>query len=125
MMPYNPKATSQNDRTFGYNAMWIGLPCSILLVLSMQIESMSFLTTGSGGFVCGTLIGLIFTWSQDEVFRSEVAFAANFALSFAGVALFVQIVPFGRAWEYDPGLMLAIMALIFHVAVAYRRVRDR
>jgi|JI8StandDraft_2_1071088.scaffolds.fasta_scaffold14121_6 peptidoglycan/LPS O-acetylase OafA/YrhL len=124
-MPYNPKAISQDDRTFGYNAMWIGLPCSILLLASMQFEAMSFLTAGVGGFVCGTLIGLVFTWKQDEVFRSEVAFAANFALCFAGIALFVQIIPFGRDWEYDPGVMLAIMALIFHVAIAYRRIRDR
>jgi hypothetical protein len=125
MMPYNPKGTTPDDRTFAYNAMWLGLPCSILLVLSMQIEAMSFLTPGVGGIVCGTLIGLIFAPLQDEVFRSEVAFAANFALSFAGVALIVQIAPFGRDWEYDPGLMLAIMALIFHVAIAYRRIRDR
>ena len=124
-MPYNPKATSQDDRTFGYNAMWIGLPCSILLLASMQFEAISFLAPAVGGFVCGTLIGLVFAWTQDEVFRSEVAFAANFALSFAGVALFVQIVPFGRDWKYDPGVMLAIMALIFHVAIAYRRIRDR
>jgi peptidoglycan/LPS O-acetylase OafA/YrhL len=124
-MPYNPKATSQNDRTFGYNAMWIGLPCSILLLASLQFEAVSFLTPVVGGFVCGTLIGLVFTWKQDEVFRSEVAFAANFALAFAGVALIVQIAPFGRDWEYEPDVMLAIMALIFHVAVAYRRIRDR
>lgn len=124
-MPYNPKAISQDDRTFAYNSLWFGLPCSILLLVSMQFEATSFLTVGIGGFVCGSLIGQVFAWSQDEVYRSEVAFAANFALSFAGVALFVQIVPFGRDWEYDPGVMLAIMALIFHVAVAYRRVRDR
>jgi hypothetical protein len=124
-MPYNPKAPSQSERNFGYNALWIGLPCSILLLASMQFEAMSFLTPVAGGFVCGSLIGQIFSWSQDEVYRSEVAFAANFALCFAGVALFVQIVPFGRDWEYDPGMLLAIMALIFHVAIAYRRIRDR
>lgn len=124
-MPYNPKATTQDDRTFAYNAMWIGLPCSILLLASMQFEAMSFLTRGVGGFVCGTLIGLVFAGLQDEVFRSEVAFAANFALAFAGLVLFAQIMPLTRDHELDQDTMLATLALIFHAAISYRRIRDR
>ena len=124
-MPYNPKATTQDDRTFFYNAMWIGLPCSILLLASLQFEAMSFLTPAVGGFACGTLIGLVFAGLQDELFRSEVAFAANFALSFAGLVLFAQIIPWARDHELDQATMLATMALIFHAAVAYRRIRDR
>lgn len=124
-MPYNPKTPTQDDRSFAYNALWLGLPLSVLLLVSMQFEAFSFLTAVVGGFVCGTLIGQAFAGWQDEVYRTEVAFAANFALAFAGVALFVQIVPFTRDHDYDPGLMLAIMALIFHTAIAYRRLRDR
>ncbi|WP_027441966.1 hypothetical protein [Erythrobacter cryptus] len=124
-MPYNPKAFTQDDRTWSYNALWLGLPLSMLLLASMHFEALSFLTTITGGFVCGTLIGAVFAGSQDEVFRAEVAFGANFALAFAGLALFVQIVPWTRDYVYDPSVMLAIMALIFHVAIAYRRIRDR
>lgn len=123
-MPYNPKAPTQSDRTFAYNGLWLGLPLSIILLASMQVQAFSILTVISGGFVCGTLIGQAFGGWQDEVYRTEVAFAANFAIAFAGLALFVQIVPHARDHEYDPGLMLAIMALIFHAALAYRRIRD-
>ena len=124
-MPYNPKATTQDDRTFLYNVQWIGLPCSILLFASLQFEPMSFLTPGVGGFVCGSLIGLVFAWKQDEIFRAELAFAGNVALAFAGLALFAQILPWTREHEFEPGTTLATMALIFHAALAYRRIRDR
>jgi hypothetical protein len=124
-MPYNPKAPTQDDRTFAYNALWLGLPLSIILLASMQFEALSIFTTLAGGFVCGTLIGQVFSGWQDEVYRAEVGFAANFALAFAGVVLFAQIVPWARDHELDQGTMLAIMALIFHAAIVYRRNRDR
>lgn len=124
-MSYNPKGRTQDDRTFAYNILWLGLPMSIILLVSMQIEALSFLTALAGGIVCGTLIGQAFAGRQDEVFRTEVAFAANFALAFAGLALLAQIMPFARDHEYDPRLMLSVMALIFHAALAYHRVRNR
>lgn len=124
-MPYNPKAFTQDDRTWSYNILWLGLPLSVLLLASMHFEALSFLTAITGGFVCGTLVGPAFAASQDEVYRAEIAFGGNFALAFAGLALFVQIVPWTRDYAYDPGVMLAIMALIFHAAIAFRRIRDR
>jgi hypothetical protein len=124
-MPYNPKAFTQDDRTWSYNALWLGLPSSILLLASLLFEPLSFVTAISGGFTCGTLIGQAFARSQDEVYRAEVAFGANFALAFAGFALFVQIVPWTRDFHYDAALILAMMASIFHVAIAFRRIRDR
>ena len=123
-MPYNPRAVDEHDRSFAYNAMWLGLPLSLILLVSMHFEAFSFLTALVGGGVCGLFIGLIFAWSHDEFIQKQIAFASNWALSFAGMALFVQIIPITREHEYDAGTMLTIMAVIFHAALAFRRLKD-
>ena len=107
-MPYDPKAITEDDRSYAYKVMWLGLPLSIALLVSMQFEAFGVLTALVGGFVCGTFIGLAFAWANDEFVAKQIAFASNWALSFAGCALFVQIVPRARDWDYDPGTMLAI-----------------
>lgn len=123
-MPYNPKAITEHDRTYAYKAMWAGLPLSIVLLVSLQFPSFSQLTILSGGFVCGLFIGQAFSWSYDEFMQKEVAFAAGWALSFAGVVLFLAILPESFRLELPVADMLAAMAVVFHAAITWRRVRD-
>ena len=123
-MPYDPKAITEDDRSYAYKMLWLGFPLSIVLLASMQFEALATFTTLVGGFVSGTLIAMAWAWSHDEFAREEIAFAANWALSFAGVVLFLQIVPIAREYEVDAGLVLASLAFVFHAALTYRRVRD-
>jgi len=123
-MPYDPKAVTEDDRSFAYKMMWLGLPLSLVLLVSMQFEAFSFLTSVTGGFVSGSFIALAFAWSHDEFAQKQIAFAANLTLSFAGLALFAQLISITRDYTYDPGLLLAIMAVIFHAALTFRRLRD-
>lgn len=123
-MPYDPHAITTDDRTYAYKAMWIGLPMSIILVISMQFEAFSQLTTIVGGFVCGLFIGQAWSWRYDEFQQKEIAFASGWALSLAGIILFLAILPssFGVVIEAD--LAIAIMALVFHAAIYYHRLRN-
>jgi hypothetical protein len=126
-MPYPKKRIfdlDERERSFAYNFLWLGLPLSILLVIGMQFEALGELEVLVGGAVSGTLIGQALVGLQDEFYRNECSFAANWALSFAGLALFAQIIPFWRDYEFDAGMCLAIMALVFHTALVYRRIRD-
>lgn len=124
-MQYNPIIVTEHDRSYAYMIMWAGLPLSLLLLIGLQIPELEFLAAVAGGFVSGIFVALIFTGRQDEFVRGQLAFAANWALSFAGIVLFAQVVPIARDYEPDTGLVLGIMATIFHVALAYRRIRDR
>ena len=123
-MAYDPKAITEDQRSYAYKTMWLGLPFSIVLLICMQFEALEFLSTLVGGFVSGTFIALAWAWSHDEFVREQLFFASSWALSFAGLALFVQIVPYGRDFDHDAGVILALMAVIFHAALAWRRWRD-
>ena len=123
-MAYDPKAITEDQRSYAYKTMWLGLPFSIVLLICMQFEALEFLSTLVGGFVSGTFIALAWAWSHDEFVRGQIAFASNCALSFAGVVLFLQLVPIARDYPIGAGQAIAIMAVIFHVALAYRRIRD-
>jgi hypothetical protein len=124
-MQYDPKAVTEHDRSYAYKIMWAGLPLSLILLIGLQFSELALLVTLSGGFVSGTFIGLFFTGHQDEFVRDQIAFAANWALGFAGAVLFAQVVPFARDYEPDVGLILAMMATVFHAALVYRRLKDR
>ena len=124
-MQYNPRTVTEHDRSFAYNALWAGLPLSILLLTGLLVPAFEILAAVAGGFVSGTFIALVFIGNHDEFVRGQLAFAANWALSFAGFVLFAQVVPIARDYEPDAGLVLAVMGTIFHAALAYRRVRDR
>jgi hypothetical protein len=124
-MQYNPRTVTEHDRSYAYNALWAGLPLSLLLLIGLQIPEFEVLAAVAGGFVCGTFIALVLIGNHDEFVRGQLSFAANWALCFAGLVLFAQVVPIARDYEPDTGLVLGIMAAIFHVALAYRRIRDR
>lgn len=123
-MPYDPKAVTEDQRSYAYKMMWLGLPFSVILLASMRFEALAFLTILVGGFVSGLFIGLAWAWSHDEFVRERIAFAANCALSFAGVILFLQLVPFSRDYPFGAGQAIAMMAVVFHAALAFRRWRD-
>ena len=123
-MPYDPKAVTEDDRSFAYRMLSLGLPSSLLLLASMQFEALSLFTVLCGGYVCGVFIAMAWSFSHDEFVREQLFFASSWALSFAGLALFVQIVPYGRDFDHDAGVILALMAGIFHAALAWRRWRD-
>lgn len=123
-MPYDPKSITEYDRSYAYKGLWLGLPFSIALLVSLQFEAFHFFSILAGGFVSGTLIALAWAWSHDEFAGKEIAFAANWALSFAGVALFVQLIPYTRDFEPDAGMVLALVACVFHAALTWRRIAD-
>lgn len=126
-MPYTSSRplTQEPDQSFAYKAIWAGLPACIVLLASLHFGKITVLTPLCSGIVAGSLIGLVFSWSNDEFVRAQIAFAANWALAFAGVTLLLEVVPAlsdlapGQRWT------LAIMATIFHAALAWRRWRDR
>lgn len=123
-MPYNPRQITEADHTYYYKAMWLGLPLSILLLIGLQFEAAELLCTLAGGFVSGSFMGLALSWKYDEFMRDEIAVASGWTLSFAGLALFAQIIPFARDYEPDAGTVLAIMAVIFHAAIYVCRIRN-
>lgn len=123
-MPYKPFQPDEHGRSFSYKMMWLGLPLSILLVIGMHFDAAEPLIILTGGYVSGIFLGQILTGGQDEYFLEEINFASRFALSFAGLAMFAQIVPRLREWEFDAGYCIAIMALIFNAAIYYRRIAD-
>ena len=131
-MPYRPRGFAsrnfkpdEQDRSFAYAAMWAGLPASFLLLASLQFGKIVILTPLASGVVAGSLIGLVFSWSNDEFVRAQIAFAANWALAFAGIILMLEVLPIRRFDVPEQPWTLAIMATIFHVALALRRWRDR
>ena len=126
-MPYPKKtfAPDENDRSFAYNMLWSGLPASLGLLVSLQFGPIPILTPLCSGVVAGSLIGLAFNWSHDEFARAQIGFAANWALAFAGIVLFCELVPFLQDAAPDKRWTLAIIATIFHFALAWRRWRDR
>ena len=123
-MPYDPKAVTEDQRSYAYKMMWLGLPNAIILLVSLQFEAFEALTMLAGGFVSGSFIGLIWAWSNDEFVRGQIAFAANWALAFVGVALFVLITPFMRDVQFPAAQVLAATGLVFHAALVFRRLRD-
>jgi hypothetical protein len=123
-MPYDPKAITEDDRTYAYKAMWAGLPLSVVLLVSMQFEALSFLTIAAGGFVSGTFVAQAWNWSYDEFQRDEITFASGWALSLAGVLLFLAIMPNAFRVVVETDLAIASMALLFHIAIYYRRIRN-
>lgn len=123
-MPYEPGRINEADHTYYYKAMWLGLPLSVLLLIGLQFEAAEFFCTLAGGYVSGSFIGLAWSWKYDEFMRDEVAVASGWALGFAGLALFAQIIPFARDYEPDAGTVLAIMAVFFHTAIYVCRIRN-
>ena len=126
-MPYPKKtfAPDEHDRSFAYNMLWIGLPASLGLLISLQFGEIAILTPLCSGFVAGSLIALVFSWSSDEFVRAQTAFASNWALAYAGLVLFLEVTPSLRDYLPEQRWTLAIIATIFHVALAWRRWRDR
>ena len=131
-MPYRPRgfstgnfAPDEQDRSFAYNMMWTGLPASIGVLVSLHFGEIPILTQLCSGVLAGSLIGLVLSWSHDEFVRAQIGFAANWALAFAGLILLFELVPFLEDKGPDQRWSLAIMATIFHVALAWRRWRDR
>jgi hypothetical protein len=131
-MPYRPRGFStgnftpdEQNRSFAYAAMWTGLPASLILLASMQFGQIPILTSLASGFTVGSLIGLVLSWSNDEFARAQIAFAANWALCFAGIILLLEVMPSLGDRAPEQRWTLAIMATIFHVALAWRRWRDR
>lgn len=126
-MPYPKKtfAPDEHDRSFAYNVLWVGLPASLGLLLTLQFGPITILTPLCSGVTAGSLIGLAFTWSHDEFARAQIGFASNWALAFAGIVLFCELVPFLKDAVPEQRWTLAIVATIFHVALAWRRWRDR
>jgi hypothetical protein len=131
-MPYRPRGFStghftsdEPDRSFAYRALWAGLPACIVLLASLHFGKITILTPVCSGIAAGSLIGLAFSWSSDEFVRAQIAFAANWALAFAGCILLLEVVPALRELAPDQRWTLAIMATIFHAALAWRRWRDR
>ena len=123
-MSYKPNQVGEYERSWSYDMMWIGLPASILYVLTQHFEALSFLTALAGGATAGTLVGLVLQWNADEYVRGQIAFAANFALSFAGIILFTQMVSIFDGFTPSSGDVLAWLAIVFHVALAFRRLSD-
>lgn len=123
-MGYNPKAITEDDRSYAYKAMWLGLPLSLVLLVSLQFPAFSQLSILAGGFVCGLFIGQAWSWSYDEFMQKEVAFASGWALSFAGIVLFIAILPNSFRIEFPSSHVLAAMACVFHAAIAFRRIKD-
>ncbi|MDC8753253.1 hypothetical protein OIK40_01200 [Erythrobacter sp. sf7] len=131
-MPYRPRGFStgiftadEQDRSFAYVALWAGLPACIVLLASLHFGKIAVLTPVCSGMVVGSLIGLVLSWSNDEFVRTQIAFAANWALTFAGIILLFEVVPSLNDRAPDQRWTLAIMATIFHAALAWRRWRDR
>ena len=126
-MPYpkNTFAPDEHDRSFAYNVLWVGLPASLGLLLTLQFGPITILTPLCSGVTAGSLIGLAFTCSHDEFARAQIGFASNWALAFAGIVLFCELVPFLKDAVPEQRWTLAIVATIFHVALAWRRWRDR
>lgn len=131
-MPFKPRTLNfrnlspdEHDRSFAYNVLWIGLPASLGLLVSLQFGDIAILTPLCSGVVAGSLIGLAFNWSHDEFARAQIGFASNWALAFAGIILFCELVPFLQGAVPEQRWTLAIVATIFHVALAWRRWRDR
>jgi len=123
-MSYKPNQFGEYERSWSYDMMWIGLPASILYVATQHVEALSFLAALAGGATAGTLIGLALQWSADEYVRGQIAFAANFALSFAGIVLFTQMVSIFDGFAPSSGDVLAWLAIVFHAALAFRRLSD-
>lgn len=131
-MPYRPRGFTtgnftpdEQDRSFAYAAMWAGLPASLILLASMQFGAVPILTSLCSGVVVGSMIGLVLSWSNDEFARAQIAFAANWALAFAGIILLLEVIPSLQDRAPEQRWTLAIMATIFHAALAWRRWRDR
>lgn len=123
-MPYDPSAITADERTYAYKAMWAGLPNSLALLVCVQFEALSFLAIVPGGFICGIFIGQAWSWSYDEFMRNEVAFASGWALSLAGIVLFLALLPRSFRIEVETDLAIACMAFVFHCAIYWRRIRD-
>lgn len=115
----------EHDRSFAYAMMWTGLPASLGMLASLYFGPIAILTPLCGGVLAGSLMGLVFSWSNDEFARAQIAFAANWALAFVGAILFCELLPSLQGYAPDQPWTLTIMATIFHMALAWRRWRDR
>ncbi|QFT77844.1 hypothetical protein [Erythrobacter sp. THAF29] len=123
-MPYDPKAITEDDRSYSYKILWLGLPLSLLLVIGLAFDATSIFVTLSGGFVSGTFIAMAWAGYHDEFARKELAFASGWAVSFAGLVLFSKVIPYGRDFSPEIGFVLAIMSTIFHAALWIYRIKN-
>lgn len=121
-MPYKPGTLDESDRTRAYSLLWLGLPNSLIL-LAAVILGLDLLVTVTAGFAAGTML-VAFT-APDEFTEKHVSVAARWAASAAGLGLIAATFPILRDYPLDPTLVLAGIAVVFHLALTLQRLKDR
>lgn len=121
-MPYKPGTLDESDRTRAYGLLWLGLPDSLILFAAV-IFDFDLLSTVTAGFAAGTML-VAFT-APDEFTEKHVSIAARWAASAAGLGLIATTFPFLRDYPLDPALVLAGIAVVFHLALTWQRFKDR
>ena len=121
-MPYKPGSLDESDRSLAYRLMWLGLPDSLVLFLAV-LAGYQTIATVTAGFAAGTM--LVAFNAADEFVERQVSVAARWAASAAGVCLILVTFPGFRDYSWDPALMLAGIAVIFQVTLAWQRLKDR
>lgn len=121
-MPYKPGTINESDRTKAYTLLWFGLPDSIVLLLAV-IFGTDLAATLTAGFAAGTM--LVAFSAADEVIEKQISVAARWAASVCGVCLIAATFPFLRDYPMDPAMAFAVIAVAFHGALTWQRLKDR
>ncbi len=121
-MPYKPGALNESDRTKAYTILWFGLPDSIVLLLAV-IFGADLLATLAAGFAAGTM--LVAFGAGDEVVEKQISVAARWTASVSGICLIAATFPIIRDYPMDPAVAFAVIAVAFHGALTWQRLKDR
>lgn len=118
------KKPTESDRHFSYQMLWIGFPSSWLYLAGLIWPDAYLFQPLTTGFTIGSMIALFITRMQDEFAERQISFAALIALSVAGALMAMEQLPWTRDDVPGTTVALAIIAVSFHTALAYRRLRD-
>lgn len=121
-MPYKPGTINESDRTKAYTMLWFGFPDSIILLIA-TIFGADLLAAPTAGFAAGTM--LVGFRAGDEVVEKQVSFASRWAASVAGMCLLAATFPFSRDYPMNPAIAFAVVAVVYHGALTWQRLKDR
>ena len=114
---------SESDRSFAFNALWLGLADTLFVIATVFLPALADLQNIALMIMSGSLIGLVFIGLHDEFAQAVVGRAATFACAVAGLLAFLNAEPMNSYIGIPPVLSFALISLGFHVPLAVMRLR--
>ena len=122
-MPRSWVTTSESDRSFAFNALWLGLADTLFVIATVFLPALAGLQDIALAIMSGSLIGLVFIGLHDEFAQAVVGRAATFACVVAGVLGFLNAEPMNSYLGIPTVLSFALISLGFHLPLAVMRLR--